>query len=111
MQSPYAMKGLVLGLGFGAVGLYCVIHMLIVLVFKTLSWGEAPLSCGFWYFLLQIFLTIAVSTVFTAVVKWVYKKRQREDVLPNEQTFATQYYEKYATSSSSSSEHGNSDND
>lgn len=114
-QSPYAMKGLVLGLGYGAIGLYSLMHVLIMVAFtKLISWSNVPFSCGLWYFLLQIILIIAFMVVFTAIVKLVYKRRQREDVLPNEQTFAIQYYEKYATnssSSSSSSEYSNSDSE
>ena len=108
-QSPYAMKGLILGLGYGTVGLYTLIHMLIGVVFKILSWKKATFSCGFWYFLLQIILLITVTVVLLVIIKCVYKKRQREDVLPNEQAFAIQYYEKYATGNSSSSEYSDSD--
>ena len=102
-QSPYAMKGLHLGLGYGAVGFYTLIHMLIIVVFAHLeSWIRIPFSCGFWYFLSLIILLITFSIALFAIIKWVYKKRQREDVLLNEQIFATEYYEKYTASSSSS---------
>ena len=104
-QSPYAMKGLLLGIGYGAVGFYNLINTLIVVVFTHLeSWRKIPLSCGFWYFLVLIILLLAFSMALFVIVKRVYKKRQREDVLLNEQTFATDYYEKYITSSSSSDE-------
>ena len=102
-QSPYNMKGLLLGFGYGVIGFYTLIHMLITVVFTHLeTWGKIPLSCGFWYFLILIILLIAFSIALFAIVKFVYKKRQREDVLLNEQTFATEYYEKYTASSSSS---------
>ena len=104
-QSPYAMKGLLLGFGYGSIGFYTLIHTLIIVVFTHLeSWGKIPLSCGFWYFLVLIILFIAFSIALFIIVKCVYKKRQREDVLLNEQTFATDYYEKYIASSSSSDE-------
>ena len=104
-QSPYAIKGLLLGFGYGSIGIYTLIHTLIIVVFTHLeSWGKIPLSCGFWYFLVLIILFIAFSIALFVIVKCVYKKRQREDVLLNEQTFATDYYEKYITSSSSSDE-------
>lgn len=107
-QSPYAMKGLLLGFGYGVIGFYTLIHLLITVVFTHLElWEKIPLSCGFWYFLMLIILLIAFSIALFVIVKFVYKKRQREDVLLNEQTFATEYYEKY-TASSSSSDHDSS---
>jgi peptide/histidine transporter 3/4 len=104
-QSPYAMKGLLLGFGYGIIGFYTLINTLIIVVFKhsAESWGKIQLSCGFWYFLVLIILLIAFSMALFVIVKYVYKKRQREDVLLNEQTFATEYYEKYITSSNYSS--------
>ena len=102
-QSPYAMKGLLLGFGYGIIGFYTLIHMLIIAVFTHLkSWGKIPLSCGFWYFLALTILFLAFSIALFVIAKCVYKKRQREDVLLNEQMFATDYYEKYTASSSSS---------
>ena len=103
-QSPYAMKGILLGMCYSLSGLNLAMQGLVTLPFILKSiWGGVPLPCGFWYFLLQIFITLIFGTTFIVVIKWMYKKRSREDVLPNEQVFAIQYYERYANVSSSSS--------
>ena len=104
-QSPYAMKGILLGMCYSLSGFNLTVQGLIALPFvlKSFSWDGVPLPCGFWYFLLQILVTLTFGTTFIAVMKWMYKNRSREDVLPNDQVFAVQYYERYANLSSSSS--------
>ena len=92
-QVPYSMKGLVAGIIYSFIGIFMVLSQEIVLVFKmkSLEWGTGTLSCGFWYLLtVLIFLSIVMAASFV-VMRW-YKKRKREDVLPNEQIFAEQYY-------------------
>ena len=92
-QVPYSMKGLVAGIIYSFIGIFMVLSQEIVLVFKmkSLEWGTGTLSCGFWYLLtVLIFLSIVIA-VIVVVMRW-YKKRKREDVLPNEQIFAERYY-------------------
>ena len=56
-------------------------------------WGTGIISCGFWYALLLLVVGVVSGFVFTALLKW-YKKRKREDVLPNEHIFAERYYDR-----------------
>ena len=50
-------------------------------------------SCEFWYLLIKLIFLLAaiVSSLLVAVC---YRKRKRDDVLPNEQIFAERYYSK-----------------
>ena len=92
-QIPYTMKGVFMG---SLISIVCVSFALGAAAFIPFTlnlslWSKSALSYGFWYFLTE---AIAISTgllLLMAVFKW-YKKRRREDVLPNEQIFAERYY-------------------
>ena len=92
-QVPYSMKGLVLGTTFALLGLYLPTFTAMQFIFKkkSVNWGTGVVSCGFWYFLTKLFLQVATSVAIYMMIK-LYKKRKREDVLPNEQIFAERYY-------------------
>ena len=89
-QVPYSMKGLVAGILYGFIGIFMMLSQEIVLPFtmKSLEWGTGTLSCGFLAMLIYLVIAMAATVV---VMRW-YKKRKREDVLPNEQIFAEWYY-------------------
>ena len=95
-QIPYSMKGLIVGIFYGCLVVSLVLNKAILHIFilKSSAWeGRTVFSCEFWYLQTKlIFLLIAViSSVLVAVY---YKKRKRDDVLPNEQIFAERYYSK-----------------
>ena len=92
-QVPYSMKGLVLGIAYAFLAVYIQSFDAIELFYvkKQLNWGSGVISCGFWYFVTKIFLLITATIIFFIVIK-CYKKRKREDVLPNEQIFAERYF-------------------
>ena len=92
-QVPYSMKGLVLGTTYAFLGVYIPLFNALELLYgkRSLNWGAGIISCSFWYFMTKISLIIVAIFVFLIVTKW-YKKRKREDVLPNEQIFAERYY-------------------
>ena len=95
-QIPLQMKGIMLGTGYGVVFIAGVLSAVVMLPFKAkLSiWGMGIISCGFWYLLLALF--VELSTCFALVVLMRrYKRRKREDVLPNEHYYAERYYSKY----------------
>ena len=50
-------------------------------------------SCEFWYLLIKLIFLLAVIVSFLLVAV-CYRKRKRDDVLPNEQIFAERYYSK-----------------
>ena len=54
-------------------------------------WGTGVISCGFWYALAHILLC-TTGCIVSAVNKVRYKRRKREDVLPNEHIYAERYY-------------------
>ena len=92
-QTPYSMRGLLFGAVYGSVTIFNVIEYGIMQPFtRQLSfWGTGTISCGFWYSLFIVLLLIFDSVILLALFKW-YKRRKREDVLPNEQIFAERYY-------------------
>ena len=93
-QVPYSMKGLMAGSYYGLLGLCHMFHYGLSQIFraKLHIWETKTIfSCGFWYLLTKIVLTITVMSMFALLVKY-HKKRKREDILPNEHIFAEQYY-------------------
>ena len=95
-QIPYSMKGVIVGLFYGSLVKFYVLNKGIIKIFIATSsvWsGNTSISCGFWYLLIKIiYVLIAVSTLFLLSIN--YKKRKREDILPNEHFFAERYYSK-----------------
>ena len=55
-------------------------------------WGKGIISCGFWYGLTLLAIEGTAGIVLHLILK-TYKRRKREDVLPNEHIFAERYYE------------------
>ena len=94
-QTPYSMKGLMVGTVYGSVVIIALIGYGITEPFTShmITWGTGVISCGFWYLLLVIIVLIFNSTLLLILGK-LYKNRKREDVLPNEQIFAERYYSK-----------------
>ena len=92
-QVPYAMKGLVLGLTYAFLGVYIASFNALEPLYakKSLNWGNGLINCGFWYIFTKLVLLVVAAVVYCIVMRW-YKKRKREDVLPNEQIFAERYY-------------------
>ena len=93
-QVPYSMKGLVIGIFYGSVGISVFLNDLIVQLFiwKSYLWRIGSIfNCGFWY--LQVKLIVHLVMFFSILLAVTYyKKRKRGDVLPNEQIFAERYY-------------------
>jgi peptide/histidine transporter 3/4 len=92
-QVPYSMKGLVAGIFYGLLVFFMMLSQALVLpiTMTSLEWGTGTLSCGFWYILTILIYLFIVMAASVLVMRW-YKKRKREDVLPNEQIFAERYY-------------------
>ena len=92
-QVPYSMKGIFTGIFISILNMFLVLGVVafipFVLNLPILSSGI--LSCGFWCFLSEAIIISIGLLLSIAVVRW-YKKRRREDVLPNEHIFAERYY-------------------
>ena len=94
-QTPYSMRGLLVGSTYGMLALFAMLTVALSFPFTKMPsiWGSGIISCGFWYTLLLGLVTVVLGSIFGVVIKY-YKKRKREDVLPNEHIFAERYYAK-----------------
>ena len=94
-QTPYSMRGLIMGVCYCIFVLCVAIGASIDIPFtRQLSiWGTGIISCGFWYAMLLLVIEVLVGFMLLALLRW-YKKRKREDVLPNEHIFAERYYDR-----------------
>ena len=93
-QIPYSMKGLIVGIFYSAMVFFFVLNQGMARIFKEISssWKtDTSLSCGFWYLLIKL-LIVLIAIVALSVMSLYYKKRNREDVLPNEHIFAERFY-------------------
>ena len=92
-QVPYSMKGLLAGSVYGMVFVFVGLSQLLAIPFsiQSITWGVGTLSCEFWHQLTLLLIILALLTIFVLTAKW-YKRRKREDVLPNEHIFAERYY-------------------
>ena len=96
-QVPYSMKGLMIGLCYYFVLLSTGAWIVITVPFSqysSLNWGSGIISCGFWFLLLAGVLQM-INFFTLLILKVRYKKRKREDVLPNEHVFAEDFYSKH----------------
>ena len=95
-QVPYSMKGLMIGLCYYFVLLSIGAWIGITIPFSQYSslWGSGIISCGFWFLLLAGVLQM-INFFTLLILKVRYKKRKREDVLPNEHVFAEDFYSKH----------------
>ena len=91
-QVPYSMKGLAMGMVYLFLGTFILFFDITRhQIFKRITWSTGIVSCGFWYFVTKLLLLVTLLIVFGAVMK-LYKKRKRDDVLPNDHMFAERYY-------------------
>ena len=94
-QVPSSMKGLMIGTAFFTYLLSNTIWFVVSLPFNSVSsfWGTGTISCGFWYTFTLATVQICVCPFLIILTRW-YKKRKRQDVLPNQHIFAERYYDK-----------------
>ena len=92
-QVPFFMKGLMIGMICFSFFLSGTLWLAVSLPFVRVHsiWGTGTLSCGFWYMLLLTIVDLGIFLILATLSRW-YKKRQRQDVLPNEHFFAERYY-------------------
>ena len=96
-QAPYPMRGLLFGAMHGSLVVCSVAGYGILQPFRKQSvraWSTGMISCEFWYLLLTLLIVILELMMLCILMKW-YKRRKRDDILPNEQIFAERYYTKY----------------
>ena len=93
-QTPYDMKGLIIGLGFCALALSDALTGATLLTWVH-AWLQPPTypTCAFWFYLFVILVTVVSLVIFCIVAKW-YKKRERNELL-HQQRFVEDFYDKY----------------
>ena len=91
-QVPYSMKGLVIGCYYSVFGLCTILNYGITQTFKKERFSSAIFGCEFWYLQTKLILILVMMFLLVIMVKCCNMQRIREDVLPNEQIFAEQYY-------------------
>ena len=96
-QSPYSMKGLLIGFSYFIFGLSVLFTTLLLLpVFLTVeNWHPVPYGCGVWFYLCVTVFFLVYTLVCIIVFKKVYKMRRRDEDLHNRQIFAINYYSHY----------------
>ena len=95
-QVPYSMKGVLIGVCLCSVTVTASLNYLSVTVilslFKQKLYPSTKIiSCGFWFELLHIIICSLGCIAGVLIIKR-YKKRKREDILPNEHYYAERYY-------------------
>lgn len=95
-QAPYSMKGLLFG--FMYVGIAASLFSIYTLtqIFAKISWKGAVLDCGFWLLFVCTVITVMLIIMFVGA-SVCYKKRERDDNLPNQHCFAENYYDRYCS--------------
>ena len=89
-QAPYSMRGVIMGTTYGLIALLDALGRAVNIPFAK-AHHTGVVSIGFWHGLLLLITEIVVGSI--QIVAWkLYKKRKREDVLPNEHIFAERYY-------------------
>ena len=93
-QTPYNMKGLIIGLALSAVALSSVLSGATFTTWAH-AWFQPVMypTCVFWFHLFLILVTIVGLVMFCMVAKW-YKKRERNEPV-HEQKFVEDFYDKY----------------
>ena len=87
-QSPHSMKGLLIGMLYAIRGLYQLVAALLVLPFAFSS--IQTISCGFWYYLMNIVIGVVSLLVYMCVAKR-YRNRERDEFC-NIHQYAENYY-------------------
>ena len=87
-QSPHSMKGLLIGMLYTVRGLYQLVAAVLVLPFA--AFPIQTISCGFWYYLMNIVIGVVALLVYVCVAKR-YRYRERDEFC-NVHQYAENYY-------------------
>ena len=77
-QTPHQMKGMFIGIFYCMLGVGYAFGFLLMLPFYLLASIHWPVSCGFWYYLINAMIMLAGFVIFSVVAK-CYKQRKRDD--------------------------------
>ena len=93
-QVPYSMKGVVSGIFYGFFLVFRMLSNGLPQLFgiEAITWNLGlGFSCEFWYLQTKVIFLVIVGLILLILLKY-YKKRKREDILPNEHIFAERYF-------------------
>ena len=94
-QVPKNTRGIIIGATYCTFLLSSGVWFVLLIPFTKNSsvWGTRTINCGFWLSLILAIIHICICLFLIILARW-YKKRRRQDVLPNEHIFAENYYTK-----------------
>ena len=84
-QSPYTMRGMMIGLFFFVLGFSSFLATAVLYIFSQKQWmGELDIknsneSCGFWYYLIFLIVAVVTSFLYVCIARW-YKNRERGEL-------------------------------
>ena len=86
-QSPYSMKGLLVGVTYSLVTLSIVVNFGLMYLYRQFKWQG---YCSTLYFVVSILLTAIIFVIVYFVAKW-YSRRQRRENINEEQLLEESY--------------------
>ena len=86
-QSPYSMKGLLVGVTYSLVTFSIVVNFGLMYLYRQFKWQG---YCSILYFVVSILLTVVLFVVVYLVAKW-YSRRQRRENTNEEQLLEENY--------------------
>ena len=92
-QTPKNMRGIMIGATYCSLFVSSGVWFVLLIPFtkKSSVWGTRTINCGFWLSLILAIIHTCICLFLIILARW-YKKRRRQDVLPNEHIFAERYY-------------------
>ena len=86
-QSPYSMKGLLVGVTYSLVTLSIVVNFGLMYLYMQFKWQG---YCSTLYFVVSILLTVVLFVITYPISKW-YSRRQRRENINEEQLLEESY--------------------
>jgi len=78
-QSPFSMKGLLMGITYSLIALFIVVHFGIRYSYRYFN-SLKCISCGTWYFMDSAILSATLIVIACVISRWYSKRRRRDYV-------------------------------
>ncbi len=89
-QTPYNMRGLLIGIFFSVQGMFSLLSVLMQYLFMTSQYTFPTLTCSGWYYLVLLCFSV-FGFLFFVLVACKYKRRRRDEVF-NSVTLIEEHY-------------------
>ena len=92
-QAPYNMRGLLIGLSYTLQSIFSVLGRLLYIAWSN-TWLDilhTAYTCGTWFYLSILTVTVALSVLFSWLTRW-YKKRERDETASTRRMVEDLYY-------------------